>query len=592
MNTNKLVVAILLFFTCSTSAQTSWQWGKIGGSRYSVDAGSNPVSEWIISMAADPGGNTYALVRGANRIYAAPDSSSTTTSGFALISWACDGHVRWLKTIGAYYPGRLATDTLGGLYMMGGLDYYSGGYFDVDTVIAPQNVYRRNYIMKYDTAGHLKWLRFPDPNLQIANYANWPHFSQLQVAPNGDVHILAYLSAGSYADNAYTVSGNAYHVMKYDKNGTFTSGIRLPVTTPLDVNGMPAVYTLDDGRFLRDPANGRYYLAGTMTPPYYYTNLYIGNDTIRTSALSGIFVAAIDATGGLKWLKKQDTTSWGNVQDATLDHHGNIYLGGQIANNKQFNGSTFSIPSGTSMAYMVSLDSNGVNRWTSVGYSPLNETPLVSCMAVNKDNVLRIAGYAANKFKWGNFSMSEDQPAGSLIANTGMYSVTLDPATGIATGLDSLRNKRGFGTSPQFMASDKNGNFFISGMLQNEHEVIDTMLTVGPSKLVAIGGSTDFFMLKYGTASCKAPVITAVNTVSGNAAWHVYPNPVSDNITISGMDAIVEYTICNSLGSKLQTGSLSGRSSTININSLPPGLYYLQVATHDGNGKVFKFLKN
>ena len=60
----------------------------------------------------------------------------------------------------------------------------------------------------------------------------------------------------------------------------------------------------------------------------------------------------------------------------------------------------------------------------------------------------------------------------------------------------------------------------------------------------------------------------------------VYPNPATSIIEIEFQDTNfqnAEYKIVNLLGELLQTGYLEEMKSTISINTLPQGIYYLQL---------------
>jgi hypothetical protein len=590
----KIILFIFALATLSAAhAQTSWQWGSIGGSEYSFYF-SNHIDERMRSMATDPNGNVYGLVSGANTIHIGNKTTSATNNHYALISWACDGHVRWVKTIGPSFPREIATDALGGVYLTGFMPVNSGNYFDTDTVIAPQgnNVLNGNYIIKYDTSGQLQWLTMPDPNIVTLNTLNnKPRFLHMHAAPNGDLFLLTYLTVGNHQNGSYPVTNDGFHILKYDKNGVFQNGVKLPITVPLDINGSPSDNTIDVAKFARDDKNGRFYIAGSLFAPAGYTEFILGNDTLKGRTGVRIFAMSFDGSGNLKWIKKHEGSNSGALGGIALDRKGQLYIAGQTSNGSQWNGSTFTAPV-SAIAFALCMDSTGVNKWISGGYSPDNTTSMSFCIAVNNKDEIRVGGFATDRFTWGNFKLNLPRPAGSLIGSGGAHFASLDPQTGKCIGLDSLRNKHGYGTLVIDMSFDQNGNFYIGGQLSNSKSIVDTLLYVGADKLVAIGGDTDFFLAKYGTASCDAPInpnsIGSLNNVDG---LEVYPNPTSSAIHIKGSHGPLQYSIFNTIGVKMNTGALADNQSPINVEEYQPGLYYLLLTDKAGVQRVVKVVK-
>lgn len=68
----------------------------------------------------------------------------------------------------------------------------------------------------------------------------------------------------------------------------------------------------------------------------------------------------------------------------------------------------------------------------------------------------------------------------------------------------------------------------------------------------------------------------------------VYPNPVTEMITVTGISQPVDYTIMDITGKHTKTGR-SASNGRINVQSLTSGLYFLKI---DGQQETFRFLKN
>ena len=586
------LILITLCLSLIASAQNNWQWGAIGGSQYSY-LSSNHIDEWLYSMTTDPNGNVYAIASGANRVYVGKDSSMDADMRYVFVSWDCSGKLRWLKTLGPSFAGQLGADTLGGIYLTGYMDIYNGSYFDRDTVIAPQHVFKGNYIIKYDTSGRMKWLRMPDPPATSASSVlpgNRPEFLHMKCTPGGDIHVFSFLAPGTHADGAYPVTDKSFHILKYNKDGNFTGGMKLPLNVTYDASGTPQSNALFSAKFEYDPGNGRYYVGGTAGVPYPYPpDLFIGSDSIRGGRFPIIYLASFDRTGNLKWLKKQDTSNVGNLNGLTTDKKGQVYLAGQVFSGSQWNGATFSAPV-PSLGFVACMDSNGVNKWVSSGHSNIaSESGLATAIAVNKDNVVRVAGGLGNVMQWGSFTLTKYPPPGSTRSSSGIYFASLDPVTGACIALDSLRNKQGYGTDAQFMSTDRNGNFFIGGRLLNSFAAIDTLITIGPSKLVAIGGDSDFFVAKYGKASCK-PVLSISRTTALEGLT-LFPNPATNTVTVSGIGDKLDYALYNNVGSNLMSGQLTSYRPVVSVDMLPAGFYYIELRDKSGAKATFKIVK-
>ena len=67
----------------------------------------------------------------------------------------------------------------------------------------------------------------------------------------------------------------------------------------------------------------------------------------------------------------------------------------------------------------------------------------------------------------------------------------------------------------------------------------------------------------------------------------VFPNPVTSTLNISGVDA-KNVKIFNVVGQQM---IVTSSNNTVNVESLAPGAYVLQVVDAEGNIKTTKFIK-
>ena len=105
-------------------------------------------------------------------------------------------------------------------------------------------------------------------------------------------------------------------------------------------------------------------------------------------------------------------------------------------------------------------------------------------------------------------------------------------------------------------------NFGYGGSLDNWYDIPDPNFYYGMTKVEGI-------ILNI------VPTLTAVHEYSRQQPLEVYPNPASDVLYVKNLPyEQVDYSIFNTLGQVVATGSSSG---TISVSGLETGLYFLQI---------------
>ncbi len=78
--------------------------------------------------------------------------------------------------------------------------------------------------------------------------------------------------------------------------------------------------------------------------------------------------------------------------------------------------------------------------------------------------------------------------------------------------------------------------------------------------------------------------MASVKLGTGNLEVSLYPNPASENLTISAGEPIEGYEIVNALGQVLGKGMLTGRiARQVPVKHLPAGMYHVRVQMRDGS---------
>ena len=89
-------------------------------------------------------------------------------------------------------------------------------------------------------------------------------------------------------------------------------------------------------------------------------------------------------------------------------------------------------------------------------------------------------------------------------------------------------------------------------------------------------------------------VVSGINDIYGIDLLSVYPNPTSNfmilKITINEISS-PSYQICNINGSIIRTVKVSGPETTIDLATLKPAVYFLQVFAGNEIIKTFKITK-
>lgn len=560
-----LLLVLLVLSTSECFAQT-WQWGKRGGGTGEFQN----VFETVNGLATDKAGNVYAIgdawypginVDGHNL-------SGSGNNNVILASWTCDGHYRWSKVIRSNASCRgigLKSDTLGGIYVAGnmvGYQQYAPTHFDNDTTV--NNTFRDMFLVKYDTGGNYQWLRLPQPDT-ITTATNSANILDIDVDPAGNNYLFCLLVPGAYANGNYVVSQRGLYLLKYDAAGNFTGGSALAM-------GYRNV-ALAMLHMKRDHRSGRLYFSGTIDPVYNHDTLFMGNTVIDHST----FIGCYDAQGNNIWAKQGTTTGYlcGFKGNPIVDNSGNLYVCGNMIDGENFNGLTFSNTAGpyNMMPVVLKLDSNGNNIWMRQGIT--NAASEAHNMALSSNGELVLTGDYAGSLSWSGFSKMFNH-----IVNTGydIFLTRFNQLTGAVTGMDSVASDFGANEFTSFITADRKGNVYTGGQFTSE-------LYIAQDVLVKSGGSSDWFVAKYGFANCNCtlPVsvftysITTSNTIQFTYGGSVLPDSVrwtfGDGGTSTQQSPLHQYA---------NTGSYTVCLRTYNNCGYKDSCQTLQIATGIG----------
>ena len=550
-------------------------------------------NEKVVSMCVDLNGNvTVASLVSSSNINIDGNlkpgySVQYPTSDIAIASFSCDGSYRWSKTVGGYQTDKIkdvGTDADGNVYAIGTITIGTTdlgttttayqAHFDTDTILpaAAYEVHQNKknmFLIKYDSIGTFKWLRMPQPD-DVSSIVSGGQYRSLnlQVDTEGNSYWYVSLPEGVHANGNYAVTsaGITHHVLIYDTNGNFLSGHPIAIATT----------GFNDYRFERNHQNGNYYIVGGFDSLSEQGSISFGGQVVAKSK----YLAAFDSTGAFLWIRTNNGNSPWEIQDydVTFDENNDIYLTGTTLYSSPvedpnvidgWNGQQFiNSPPSNPFMYVIKLNSSGNTLWqtnSNVGRA--------RGIAINGTEVA-ITGFARS-YIWQNidfqypgdngnglypFLIRFNKNTGAIIANHYLTSntITLDPG--------------------QHIVSDNLGSYYIGGAFQS------TMSGFGGS-ITNAGGSDDFFVAKFGTASCdflSAPAFDKKATI-------FYPNPVQ-NLLYVASEETQSYQIYSILGVKISEGTLSVGSG-IDCSGLSDGVYLLSLMDSLGKSSTVKFVK-
>jgi Secretion system C-terminal sorting domain len=563
-----LVWVVFLATFSGVNAQT-WQWGKSGGA--SDDIANSSLKEEVSAMCTDIYGNVY-VSSGVGRINLQVAGVPKTTyspfgSNDAIVSsFSCDGSYRWSKVIGGDYGAKISSigsDSHGNVYALGSAKRVTTQnqvpvHFDEDLILpfSPSNVNtnkQRLFLIKYSSAGVLQWLQMPEA-ADISNTGNGSlRPLKIEVDAQGTTYSLFVLPVGVYANGGYTVTTPGLYVLKYDTNGVFIGGIDLNIQSDFV-----------DVTMKRNPTTGAIYIAGVLDVAFY--TLTINGQQVLHSK----FLAAFDSTGAFLWERENENVIDGGgfvSYEVDVDSDNNVYFAASAfvfppTYLDGFNGIAF--PNDVPPApYIVKLDPNGNTIWQTSGNRSFPRDLIVN------GNEVAVTGKAGN-MQWQNLSYQQDTNSGGH-----PYLARFDKETGAIIAINAVYSTSD--DSGTALAKDSKGNYYMGGSFSGS-------LTAGANTLYNTGGSSDFFVAKFGSADCDflATTTPELPPLMG------YPNPVKNYLHVTAA-AKNSFVLRNILGATILKGTVSSEG-IIDLTTVISGMYLLELK-EDSEVRVLKVLK-
>lgn len=601
-NFKKLLILFIIIGAYPIQAQ-SWQWGKRGGG---TDNTIFNYDSWekIQSMATDTNGNIYILgtvgIANVNIDGITMETYGLYTGGGAastdgiVASFTCNGTLRWAKVIGGNISDRVRTlklDANNNVYIAAQIYNIQDNFFfpgtnpqahigtefpipyavDVSDGVSTANSNNQSLrLIKYNSEGDLQWTSTPQASdISLSNTGNSLNVD-LQVDSLGNSYWACYLGPGTYGNGTLNVTESGVYILQYNSSGIFTGYIQP------DIQLGPT--TTNNFRFVRNHTTGNLYISHFLNKSGSSTNsAVVGGQTVNFTR----YVAAFNAQGTFLWKRENNSLRfWSNDSfDLTIDADNNIYtIGGAGtvgpsnepgAIMESFNGIQFNAPPGSQAQpcpYIVKMDANGNTLWQTNGFTNYPGSP--RAVVLNGNEVALVGGQPG--MIWGNINISNNMGYDPYLAR-------FNKETGAIIAIETLISSTVADDFATALTADAQGNYYVGGMFSNQ-------ITVGSSVLQKVGGERDFFLAKFGTATCDLGV--EKNDLQKIKA---YPNPVQNHLFID-IQETQQYQIYSILGTKISEGTLPVGNS-IDCSGLTNGVYFLSLTDGLGNVSTVKFVK-
>ncbi len=569
---------IFLLLANVTNAQT-WQWGKRGGSADDLNTNGDSRPEETYSIVTDPARNIYTLSAiGHHSIDIdgnpfAPYSDLTTLTDFSISSFGCDGTYRWSKIIGGTgheIINPLQIDSDGNIYVSGWFatcnaqNNYPARIANDTILNQSQSNCSTLFISKFNSNGDMLWFKRPQPPGNTSNTFLKTYTNGMVTDPDGTSHWLVLLPPGTFAEGAFTntLEGTNFFIFRYDANGNFLNA------TYLD---MQLEYSSGGGlKFYKNPYNGNYYFMGRRSPDHYAA---MGGNVIT----NGFFMGSYDANGQFLWKRENNYNSIGGLVHYNLefDSDNNIYFAGRIVgmNIVEFLG--FSVADIITPSFVMKLNPTADSLlWASNNNIGGDGSGYI---LLKGDELIYTGNSYGQNFMWGNqniFVSNPNEGQRVLLAKFNKYTGSCNSIDIIPSSTDGYFN---VGAS---LAIDAAGDIIVGGRFGGTQYFPN-------GNMEFVGGQSDFFVAKYGTAPCMPmnhydPIQIPIG---------VYPNPFDGYLTIDGIQENYQYIIYNITGSTVQEGKVSPNQTIIDASHLNKGMYIIQLINNRGQLTRLKILK-
>ncbi len=521
-----LFILFSLLITTIHSQTPSWQWIKSGGSGGYSSSGFKESCKYV---KTDNFGNIYGislLYSSGIVIDTIQKSQGFGYDDFCVFSYRCNGDFRWARffgcSMGYDYPGGIAVDGMGNVYVAGnvGVGSYGDGHFGDSIIPQTSTMSKSAFVAKIDSTGHTEWLNMPGPAFDNVG----EYLLHVELDNQGNINVLTWFASNTIW-NTFNVPERGHYIMKFNKDNGALMGItklefKLSNVSPIGRESL--FFTIDND-------NSIYLMSDVVD------TVVVGTDTISTNYPSSpsiykTLLVKFSPNGAKMW----HTVVSGTI-GSTLDNYKQIYGKPLIYGDYVYiGGQTQSYPGSTFF---------GTAIHNPIASQPTNYTKLISRFNKHNGNFISVINLKNNNNIFETpLSVRDDKiiAAGSggqlIIMN---QNDTLQPTPSnfrnypFIVEMDTALSQFNWGiatigkgeTEIDAITVDNRGNIYVAG---NMNDSIYNSFGVGTAPAA---GGTDFFIAK----------IAGTNTNCGC----VYAWPSAQVVSFSGNTLTVKGSASN-----------------------------------------------
>ncbi|MBK9357306.1 MAG: T9SS type A sorting domain-containing protein [Bacteroidales bacterium] len=407
----------------------------------------------------------------------------------------------------------------------------------------------------YVTGETLNTLHFWDGS-QLNYNNNFIEGFLLKVSPSGTIAWAVNLSSfftnavpedlTVYQDHVYLAHSewSESNITEFDVNGNLVRSIQ-----QMDVPLATGV-ALDQ--------EGNIYACGSCSD----TQGVFGGVPFPTTLSYSMYLVKYNQLGFPQWVKfAEDITC--TKSKVTVDKIGRIIWSGPLLTEAIFDTLTLLGPSWGSDFFVTAFNAEGQVQWgfevpqVLTGNANLGKFKPI---CVLPDNSISIAGSTRGVVDWGNgvVTSTEEFSNQSLLLNLSSEAQPDWAKTGLADQYSQVVGIDG----------DDDGNLYIAGICHGTI-LFDTCSYTGISYFYP-------FLAKFNTG-----LSTGVTLFSQEDRFTVYPNPAKNQLKIeSDLSGQILISLCTLNGQEVFGKSGNGRLITIDVSSLPSGIYMLKLVSN------------
>lgn len=519
----------------------NWVWAKNPSGNY---------LEGATSIACDASGNSYVTgyFRSASIAFGSTILTNTSidSADIFVTKYDASGNVIWAKNFGGTnddYATGIAIDRIGHSYIVGGFQSASmtmGSTVLINTS-AQQTAF---YVAGLDTSGNVLWAK----SAVATGIANSAIGAGAAVDSVGNIYVHGDFLGTSITFGSTTLmstdsNSTDIFIIKYDSSGNTLWAKKVGGTN------------YDWAHCIAVESNGKFHLAGE----FWSASVIFGSTTLTNAnwGTPDIFVAKFDSSGNALWAKAVGGSFDDVANGIDLDSSGNSYLTGYFEETSMAFDTITITGSGNSEIFVAKYNSQGNALWAkSIGGNMIDAgTSITSDINGNS--------YVTGIFQSDSISFGSTTFINSNGGTQDIFITKYDPS-GNVLWAKSVGGSNSDVTKD--ICIDVTGNAYITGYFQSPS------ISFGSTTLTNTG-SVDIFIAKIASS-------VGIEEHSANDNVVIYPNPVTDNLTIEIPAHSFEKKylfIYNPLGEKIYKQKIISEKIEINLRQQLNGIYLITV---------------